>query len=147
MVIVDQTWPNTLLVPGPHSVRFCSSCGPGYTCQHISRGWGWGVAPAPSESDPWGLLWDRVKWGPWHANRPGGAGGLHYLPSLSEPQKSAPQIRTPPLTLLAEAKVCNLDIALGVQKQIVQLQVPVRGGGSSPYSSFISQFQLGRRVG
>ena len=61
--------PNTLLGPGPQSVRFCSSCGPGYTCQHISRGWGWGVAPAPSESDPWGLLWDRVKWGPRHANR------------------------------------------------------------------------------
>lgn len=70
--------PPCSLVPDPRSVRFCGSCGPGYTCQHISRGWG-GVAPAQSEPDPWTPLWDRVKWGPWLrpqcANREAQEGG------------------------------------------------------------------------
>lgn len=33
-----------------------------------------------------------------------------------------------PLTLLAEAKVCDLDVALSIQEQIVQLQVPGEWG-------------------
>lgn len=48
------------------------------------------------------------------------------------PEGSPPPIslipKLQPLTLLAEAKVCDLDVALSIQEQIVQLQVPGEWG-------------------
>lgn len=53
-------------------------------------------------------------------------------PGTAAPDGSPPPIPLipglQPLTLLAEAKVCDLDLALSIQEQIVQLQVPGEWG-------------------
>lgn len=105
---------------GPHSPSL-GTVGP---CEVMGRR-GLLVVAQPSMGWPRQPPHPRVRVG----GNPGRACNSIPSPTLSNPQRPALQIPAPPLTLLAEAKVCDLDIALGVQEQIVQLQVPVMGWG------------------